>query len=230
MSALNGLTQSSIKRLKTDFKLLTLSREKKRQVLQRTAWRMKDKAKKAVSQQKSPDGKSWEKRKKGSGKMLKHRAQYLKTKGQGANKVKMGYTIPSSARIAAEHQYGLEVELASNSKLTTADRVRLNKIIHNPATAKQADKLRTLGYQIQLKGGKKKRATIRDIQNRLTVGQAGLIIRLMNEKLKKEAQAAKSQGGKIKLPERPFLDENTQRNADILSQELGKVLKPVAKK
>ena len=90
------------------------------------------------------------------------------------------------------------------------------------ASDSQAKKLRDLGYQIVLKGGRKKRAGIREIKERLKRGQAGIIIRLMSKKLGKDKTGSKN--GKIKMPERPFLDEDAQRNAEIMTAELIKLL------
>lgn len=216
------LSKESLKRFRRDMRLLTLSPDKKKQVIQRTAWRIKDNAKKAVNQQRSPDGKPWEKRKVGKGKMLKRRAKFLNTKMQGNNTGVLGYKNKKSSELSAEHQYGLEVELAKNQKLTLGDKIQLIKNKNNPCSDSQAKKLKDLGYQIRLKGGRRKNASLREIKARLTMGQAGLIIRLMSKALNQNKQSAVN--GKIKLPARPFLDENTQHNAEIMAAELAKVL------
>ena len=216
------LSQRSYKRLQHDMRLLSLSQEQKKQLFQRTLWRMKDKAKKSVSQQQSPDGKQWAKRKVGTGKMLKRRARFLKSKLEGVNRAKLGYSVAETAILSAEHQYGLEVELAKNQKLTAQERQILQTSKNEQASDSQAKKLRDLGYQIVLKGGRKKRAGIREIKERLKRGQARIIIRLMSKKLGKDKTGSKN--GKIKMPERPFLDEDAQRNAEIMTAELIKLL------
>lgn len=222
-----ALSRNSYRRLKRDMSLLSLTKEQKTRLFQRTLWRMKDKAKKAVREQRSPDGTPWQKRKKGSGKMLKRRARFLKSKPDGENRAKLGYSVAKTAQISAQHQYGLEAELVKNQKLTAAEKKILQFAKDKQVTDSQAKKLRDLGYHIILKGGRKKRASMREIKAQLKQGQAGLIIRLMSKKSnEKNKDKSSSNNGKIKMPARPFLDENTQRNAEIMTAELIKLLTP----
>ena len=56
-------------------------------------------------------------------------------------------------------------------------------------------------------------------------GQAGLIIRLMEKKQGKQ----KPQKVMYQMPARPFLDENEQRNAEIITKQLLKVFEEAKK-
>lgn len=221
---LAGLTKASYNQLKRDLKILSLSKSKKKELFQRVTWRIKDKAKKSVSRQQDPDGTPWKPRKVGKGKMLKHRAKFLNSKISNGNRATIGYKNKETSIISAEHQYGLDSKLKENKKATEEQKAKLLATKNDPCSDPQAKKLRDLGYQIRLKGGKKKRANLREIKTRLTKGQAGLLIRLLKNNHSDNRQ--KAVNGKIKMEKRTFLDENVQRNAEIMTQELDKILKP----
>ena len=225
---LAGLKPETVKRFKETMMYLRLTPQMRRKVMQKVLWRMKDNAKKSVSAQKTPEGKSWVPRKRQEksvrkNRMLKMRAKYLNSKlEQQGNVGILHYTDAKGGEIGAIHQYGLTV----NVEQTAKEKKALEKLLaqnKEPATPQQAKRLKELGYSVS-KGGrgrdgkkKKKKATGRDIRSSLSKGQAGLIIRMMEKK-----QGINIRRGlkSYKMAARPFLDEDETRNADIITEEL----------
>ena len=189
---------------------------------------IKKERKKNVSHQQSPEGKTWTPRKKKlkggvrKNKLLKESAANLNSKlEQQGERGKLFYEKSHWAKVRAIHQYGLEVPVEQTEK----DKKALKKLLaqnHKPATPKQARRLRELGYQVRngkTKTGKQKykKVRLKSIQQTMSRGQAGLIIRMME----KQKEINQPQGlVSYKMPKREFLDENPKRNADIITEEL----------
>ena len=223
----------SVARVKRTLMYLRLSPQQRQKLMQTVLWRLKDDAKKNVTAQKTPDGKAWEPRKRQKtgarkNKMLKFRAKYLNSKieNQG-NQGRLHYADNKGAEIGAIHQRGLRVKVEQTAK----DKKNLEKILaqnKEPATQKQANRLKELGYTMTTgkrgKDGKLKRktATNKYIKTSISKGQAGLIIRLLEKK-----QGINTRRGlkSYKMAARPFLDEDEQRNAEIVTKELLKAFK-----
>ncbi|WP_115586721.1 phage virion morphogenesis protein [Actinobacillus lignieresii] len=209
--------QKSLNALRNDLRVLALPSDIKKQIIQRTAWAIKNDALKNVRRQQSPDGKSWEKRKVGTGKMLLHRARYLNSKLDGDAKGLLYYKLQRTAEISAIHQYGLEDTVSQNQN----DKNKVEADKNDPVTPQQVTRLLALGYQIR-KRGKYRNATASEIKRSLSMAQAGLIIRVLKKKLSSATNSGK--GLKIKMPERPFLDTNEQRNGNRMREQIEKVL------
>lgn len=233
---LAGFKSGEIERIKNTLKYLNLTPKLRKDVLQRVLWRMKDNAKQAVSQQRTPDGKPWAPRKRKlqggvrQNKLLKLRAKRLNSKVEQQAKIgRLHYSESKDGEIGAIHQYGLPVSTAPTEK----DKAILEKLKaqnHEPATPKQARRLKELGYQVsngKTKHGKRKfkKVRMKTIKETMSRGQAGLIIRLMEKKQGKQ----KPQKAMYEMPARPFLDENEQRNAEIITKQLLKVFEEAKK-
>ncbi|MBN6067871.1 phage virion morphogenesis protein [Aggregatibacter actinomycetemcomitans] len=218
----------SVARVKRTLMYLRLTPQQRQKVMQKVLWRLKDNAKKNVSAQRDPDGKAWKPRKRQEksarkNKMLKFRAKYLNSKIESQGDLgRLHYNDQKGAEIGAVHQKGLTVEV----KQTAKEKAALEKLLaqnKQPATAKQAKRLKELGYtEATAKRGKngklkRKKATAKNIRATMSQGQAGLIIRLLEKK-----QGINTRRGlkSYKMTARPFLDENEQRNAEIVSKEL----------
>jgi phage virion morphogenesis protein len=228
MKILMGLKPDTVEKLKHTLLYLRLTPKMRNQVMQKVLWRLKDNAEKNVSHQQSPDGKAWTPRKKKlkggvrKNKLLKKSAVNLNSKlEQQGERGKLFYTEPKWAEVRAIHQYGLEVPVEQ----TTKDKKILKKLLeenHKPATPQQAHRLKELGYQVRngkTKKGKQKYKKIRmkTIRQSMTRGQAGLIIRMMEKKQGIEIRRGLTS---YKMAKRQFLDENENRNADIITEEL----------
>lgn len=223
----------SVARVKHTLMYLRLSPQQRQKVMQTVLWRLKDNAKKNIKAQKTPDGKAWEPRKRQKksarkNKMLKFRAKYLNSKieNQG-NQGRLHYADKKGGEIGAVHQKGLTVATGQTAK----EQAALKKLLEQnkqPATQKQANRLKELGYTMTTgkrgKDGKLKRktATNKYIKTSISKGQAGLIIRLLEKK-----QGINTRRGlkSYKMAARPFLDEDEQRNAEIVTKELLKAFK-----
>lgn len=221
----------SVARVKRTLMYLRLSPQQRQKLMQTVLWRLKDGAKKNVAAQKTPDGKAWEPRKRQEksarkNKMLKFRAKYLNSKieNQG-NQGRLHYADKKGGEIGAVHQKGLTVPTGQTAK----EQAALKKLLEQnkqPATAKQAKRLKELGYtEATAKRGKngklkRKRATSKSIRSTMSQGQAGLIIRMLEKK-----QGINTRRGlkSYKMAARLFLDEDEQRNAEIVTKELLKV-------
>nr|DAO36080.1 MAG TPA: virion morphogenesis protein [Caudoviricetes sp.] len=223
----------SVARVKRTLMYLRLSPQQRQKLMQTVLWRLKDNAKKNVTAQKTPDGKAWAPRKRQKksarkNKMLKFRAKYLNSKieNQG-NQGRLHYADKKGGEIGAVHQKGLTVATGQTAK----EQAALKKLLEQnkqPATQKQANRLKELGYTMTTgkrgKNGKLKRktATNKYIKTSISKGQAGLIIRLLEKK-----QGINTRRGlkSYKMAARPFLDEDEQRNAEIVTKELLKAFK-----
>ncbi|EEU9488954.1 hypothetical protein FQ034_06690 [Escherichia coli] len=191
---------------------LELPPAKRRQVLQNAARRIKREAQQKARAQRTPDGRGWEKRQRGSKKMMR-RIPALMSITPTSDDVKLHWKNPVHSDMAARHHYG-KPEHVTAAQLK---RQRGQPAYDAPVTRGQAVKLRQLGYTVK-QGKKKKTPSIKWITQNIKQGQAGLIIRILKE------EAAKKEWD-IPAPPRPWLDTRSKHNARILAQELKKVRK-----
>ncbi|MFA9499906.1 phage virion morphogenesis protein [Mannheimia sp. E30BD] len=220
----------NLQALKQDLSLLTLPPKVTHLIIKRTAQAIKNNALKNVRNQQTPDGRKWQKRKVGTGKMLRHRASYLNTKIDNPKTGMLYYKYRRTGEISAIHQYGLEDLITQNRKLTKQEKQYLRQKNEgenkHQITKEQITRLIALGYTIKTKTGKEKLATVNEIKKRLpSRGKAGITIRKLKEKIKKESgHTIKARGIKMRMPERPFLDTNEQRNGKIMLVCIERVL------
>ncbi len=224
MSILMGLKPGTVEKLKHTLLYLRLTPKMRNQVMQKVLWRLKKNAKKNVSHQQSPEGKTWTPRKKKlkggvrKNKLLKESAANLNSRlEQQGERGKLFYENLNQQRPARLHN-----SLKMPVEQTEKDKKALKKLLaqnHKPATPKTSTSLRELGYQVRngkTKTGKQKykKVRLKSIQQTMSRGQAGLIIRMMEKRRNKQAQGFVS----YKMPKREFLDENPKRNADIITK------------
>lgn len=225
-----GFTPESLERFHNTMKYLRLSPQERNKTMQKILWRMKDNAKKNVTHQRTPDGTPWKPRlrkRKGvtANKMLKQRGKQINSKlERQGEQGRLHYADNEWAKISAVHQYGLRVDVEENKQ----DNARLKKLLEQndqPATPKQAKRLKELGYKVSSgkrnKTGKLKykKTSGKNIRQTLSRGRAGLLIRILEEK---QGINIRRNLSSYKMTARPFLDENTQRNAEIITDELFK--------
>ena len=204
-----GINPKSFNDFKKDIELLMLPDKEKKKIIIQTLRRMKDITKDKASNQMTPTGLRWKPRKHGNYKMLRSIAKKLSVEGDN-KKGRLYFKLNKTARIAAEHQYGLD----NHFNVSDFKDRRANS---EPCTSRQAKKLKDLGYRIPVgrtKTGrtKWKNATIKEIKIKLTIDQAGVIIRKM-------MNTGKGRGLKswiIPTTKRPFLDERQTINAEIM--------------
>ena len=197
-----------------DLELLSLPKERKREILIRSLQLLKKASVKQANSQSAPTGGSWKPRKVGTAKMLRRIAKLFNSKAEN-NDGTLFYKNNRTGEIAEQHQYGLPQEFKA-----TEQSGRNYRTGSDPATLRQAKKLRDLGYAKRI-GKKTKRLSIKEIQDQLTIDQAGVIIRKMQNK------GSISQGLKswlIPTEKRPFLDEREHENAKIITAVITKYL------
>ncbi|MGB0894027.1 MAG: phage virion morphogenesis protein [Parashewanella sp.] len=194
-------------KLSDQLALLALPRNKRVKILKTLGRQQKAKARKRIQQQKTVDGKSFSPRKDGrKTKMLRKMAKSLEPYVKNADHLELKHKKAFTGKIAALHQDG------GTEKMTSG---RMRKIHGTPdydaqATRAQAKALIKEGYKVKRAKGKGyRRASIKEIQERLTIGQAGLILRKLRGK-------RKTQSWEIEVDERPFLGDTPQNVRDEL--------------
>lgn len=187
-------------------------------------------AKENVKQQRDINGRSFAPRKRGNKPVLRKMPSKLKA-FIGANKATVTFPKNRTGQIARAHQEGITTTMTA-AKAAQAARRRGEPDYDADATAAQAKALIKEGYRQpvgKFKGGKKKgtaksrRVSQRWIMENMTVGQAGLILRLLREK--KETQ----QQWDIPLPQREFFGLNKADVQDITNHLINDILNDVRK-
>lgn len=207
----SGLTPESIKTFLRDLEILAIPQKKKREIVIRSIQMIKRRAVSTASKQQTPEGIGWKKRKHGTAKMLRRIAKLANSKAESDSKARLFYKNKKTGEIATEHQEGLDHEF---TKTEFKNRNGTGKGT-DPATPRQAKKLRDLGYAKAV-GKRRKRLSIKEIQQQLTRDQAGVIIRKMTS-------AGNAKGLTkwiIPTEKRPFLDEREAENAKIVTDIL----------
>lgn len=216
----SGLTPDSLKRFLNDLEILSLPPKKKREIVVRAIQMIKRRAVSTASRQQSPEGSGWKPRKNGTAKMLRRIAKLANSKAESDSKARLFYKNQRTGEIATEHQEGLDHKF-KKSDFTSKDKGGSGT---DPATPRQAKKLRDLGYAVQTRTakGKKKwrKLSISEIRQSLTRERAGLIIRKMDNK----GNGRGLTEWIIPTEKRPFLDEREQQNAQIVTEILQQYL------
>ncbi|WP_346351936.1 phage virion morphogenesis protein [Oceanimonas sp. AH20CE76] len=196
-------------------KLYEMPPEKQKRFVWRVGNELKKSAARNIRQQKSPDGKKWEprrrKQKKGSPKkMLTGLIDLLVVKGEDKHSTvgfRKSETLPvNTGVLAASHQQGMTTTHTPSK--ARRDNARKGD---QPAfaTKHQAKRLRLLGYKRRGKRGNYINASSKWIQENVTYRQAGFLLReLKNESPKKS--------WRIELPARPFLGATEAERAKII--------------
>jgi len=193
-------------------KLMTLHPKKRTRILGKLSRHLAKQNKKNIRENKDPNGRSWQGRASGSKKMMRKMSKQLKTK---ANSNEATLYFPGLAgTIASKHQHGATEKwnAAKARKVYSNGRTDYDE----PSTRLQAKRLREIGYTIAAKRkGKRKKPTLKWINENMTMGHAGLIIRMMKNK--------KSQSSwEVKLPERQLLGAKSKDITNFLAAELEK--------
>ncbi|MGX2949367.1 hypothetical protein ACWIUA_00465 [Ursidibacter sp. B-7004-1] len=216
----SGLTPESLKRFLNDLEVLSIPPKKKREIVIRAIQMIKRRAVSTASHQQSPDGQGWKPRKNGTAKMLRRIAKLANSRAESDSTARLFYKNQKTGQIATEHQQGLDHRF-KKSDFTSKDKNGSGK---DPATPRQAKKLRDLGYSVAIgsKKGKKKwkKLSVSEIRQQLTRERAGLIIRKMSNK----GEGKGLTEWIIPTEKRPFLDEREQKNAQIVTDILRQYL------
>ncbi len=146
--------------------------------------------------------------------MLSRLVRKLSVINQTDNSAEVGWKNTVQSNIAAKHQFGF-TQTVNKSDQKKNDQ---NKKKDDPATRSQAKSLLDVGYKVKRKEGKGgwKSPTIKWITQNLTIGRAGLILRLLR---------GTKESWQTKAPARPFLgitESDLQEIATSIKAEIEK--------
>lgn len=162
-------------------------------------WEMRQ-AKSRIKRQKDPQNQRYAKRKNGDEAVLTSFANGMEPYvTNGGKQLDVTWKNRTKARKAAVHQFGMVEHMTAAQHIKKQNR-RGVPDYGAEATDAQAHALRRLGYKVRRAGGGFNRLSKRNIQKRMTLGQAGLIIRLMRTGKRKGKQS-----WKIETPQRQIL-------------------------
>lgn len=189
------VTQRSSLRLREQLGMLALTPKKRRALNAAIGKAVVTTNRKTVRNSQAPDGTLWKKRKsKRKDKKLSGFAKRLRSKPT-ADTATITLDRPFAARIAYQHQKG-------NSWRMSAKTGKRNNAAHDtPCSRFQAVRLRELGYTVRHKQGKRTRTikpSLKWMQTNLTQGKAGIIIRSLNNRPRKNTWTQKT-------PPRPLI-------------------------
>ncbi|CED59256.1 Prophage PSPPH06, virion morphogenesis protein [Moritella viscosa] len=188
--------------------LLTLDANKRRRILRGAGRQVRRDTKARLKGQQNLSGTYWQGRANGK------KTRMLKKLGKGlqvhttANNATVTFGDPHAGKIARVHQEGIDVTVKAKTA-TELQQQRGTLDYSDPSTRKQAKALRKEGYKIRQKRGKGwKTPTLKWMQENLTMGRAGLILRLMRENAPKSSW-------EIKTPARSFLGQNETEQTQL---------------
>lgn len=172
-----------------------------------------------IRRQKDVDNQKFEKRKRGEGAVLTSFANGMEPYVlHDATMLDLTWSNKTKAKKAAVHQSGLTQTISAHEYIKEQKKRKGEPDYGAPCTKKQAIALRRLGYRIRRKDGKGwNKPSVRNLEKRLTLGQAGLIIRMMRTGKEKGKQK-----WKVHTPQRQMLGTKTKKVRDRLVKNIEK--------
>ena len=196
MSYSSNIQQTSL-RLREQLGMLALTPKKRRALNTAIGQAVVASNRKTIRKSQAPDGTPWKKRKsKRKDKKLSGFAKRLRSRPT-ADTATITLDKPFVARIAYQHQKG------TSWRMTKRSGQRKNAAHDAPCSRFQAVRLRELGYTVRRKQGKRTRTvkpSLKWMQENLTQGKAGIIIRAMGHRSNKTSWTQKT-------PPRPLIFE-----------------------
>lgn len=174
-------------------------------------------AKSRIKRQKDVNNKPFEKRKQGDAPLLQGMADKLEPYVKNnATLLELTWPNKRQASIAAIHNEGASLVDNANALIQREKKRNGEPDYSAPCTKAQAIALRRLGYRIRRKNGKGwNKPSVRNLEKRLTLGQAGLIIRILRKSKAKQAWV-------MKMPQRQFLGSKVDKVRDRLIRNIEK--------
>jgi phage virion morphogenesis protein len=202
-------------RANDQLELLLLDANKRRRIL-RTAGRVvRKQSRQRLRNQENIGGTKWQQRSNGKKtRMMRKLGRHMIVKTT-ANKAEVTFGNQRVGQIARAHQEGVTDKVTKEEvkkRYGTPD-------YGAPATRDQAKALRAEGYKVRRQQSKGwKTPSLRWIQDNLTIGQAGLILRFMRKTPKKDSWD-------IKLPERSFLGQDNNEQHALANMMLDEAMR-----
>lgn len=189
--------------------LLALPAAKRRRLLNNASKRLRTRNARRINAQRNLDGSRFERRQGADNrKMLRGLGKRLLVTQLTANQAVLGWRQRRTSRIASEHQSGLSSTMTAARLRSQSKNTRYNE----PASRAQARALLKAGYQIR-NGKRWRRPTQGAIVDRLTSGQAGLILSQLQGHTKQHSW-------KIDLPARDALGASARDIREVVSTVL----------
>ncbi len=190
-------------RLLSQIEVLSMKPARRKQLLRKIGKEVRSDVRQNIRKQKTVAGTSMEPRaQKKRRRMFSKMPKGLVTKVKSDHQADITWKQPGQARLAFQHHHGI----SENYTAGKAARVNGTPDYKKPATPAQAKALVKAGYRrpVARKRGKGgailKRVPQRWIRENMTIGQAGLVLRLMRTGTDKGKQS-----WTIDLPKRPIL-------------------------
>ncbi len=220
MSALLSVDVKGILPLKRQMQLLAMPKPLRRRLLNKVAKKVIKDSRKRTRDQVDLQGRPYARHSKGRRrKMLTRLSRQLSVTTLSDVKADIGFSNQVVGKIASKQHHG-DIEHVNASSFDNSE--TSGSHYNNPATRKQAKALRDVGYKIKKANGKGwKKPSLKWVTQNLTVGRAGLILKLMRikvgEKIKKSWVT--------KLPARSFLGATPRE----VSQHVESIFKQMEK-
>jgi len=172
-----------------------------------------------IRRQKDTNNKAFEKRKNGDKPVLTSFASGLEPYVlHDATMLNLTWKRKDKAKKAAVHQAGLTQTISAHEHIKEQTKRQGESDYGTRCTKQQAITLRRLGYRIRRRDGKGwNKPSVRNLEKRLTLGQAGLIIRMMRTGKRKGKQK-----WKVHTPQRQILGTKTEKVRERLIKNIEK--------
>lgn len=186
--------------------LLRLSPQRRKRITGQIGRKVRVASRKRLRTQKNMDGTTWQDRSsKSKRKMLRGLSKRMVVRSN-EEQTQVMFNHRRTARIAQQHQFGIDEQFTKRK----AARLYGQRSGDDPATRRQAKRLRELNYRVRRHTGNGwKRATIKWITENLSINKAGVIIRSMSHKQTVSQWT-------IPVPKRSFLGANQTEINDII--------------
>ncbi|MDP9783478.1 phage virion morphogenesis protein [Pseudomonas fluorescens] len=196
--------------------LLSLPPKLRRRLLNQVTKRVRTMSRKRVRDQQNLDGSPFAPRKgdgKGKKKMEAGLAKLMVVTRLSADEAELGWKNALTRWVATQQHNGV------SERRTAAQMRRWNKTAPGLAASdKQAKRLRRLGFRVRQAGKKTlSRPSVAWIQEHVNYAQAGLLIRILDDERNESSGA---QSWEITLPKRQFIGANTQRDTNLLINQV----------
>lgn len=188
--------------------LLRLPSAKRKQLLRRMALSVRKNSRQRLRQQVDVEGRKFTARKDRTNrkKLLRGLGKTMRVAGND-KAARVYFASALTSKIAFAHQHGIDEVMTK----ATVQKRQGAPDYDAPATRRQAKELRAEGYKVRRDGKGYKRPTLKWITENLSLGQAGLILRVLRD------QASVSRWV-IPLPARAFLGANDQEVNRIVNE------------
>ncbi|MGG2020698.1 virion morphogenesis protein [Pseudomonas sp. Y5-11] len=196
--------------------LLAMPPQLRRRLLNQVTKRVRTMSRKRQRAQQNLDGSAFAPRQgdgKGKKKMEAGLAKLMVVTRLTADEAELGWKNALTRWVAAQQHNGV------SERRTAAQMRRWNKTPPGlAATEKQAKRLRRLGFRVRQAGKKSlTRPSVAWIQEHVNYAKAGLLIRILDDQ---RSESSGAQSWEITLPKRQFIGVNSDRDTNLLINQV----------